>query len=55
MKNQTFTELVDDACQLFEDQPKEIGELIYWAVNLDDEARMALSFAYRLLNDKEFD
>ena len=50
MKNQSFAELLKDAVQLLNDQPKEVGELIYWAITLDDEARSALVMAYRLIN-----
>ena len=51
MKRQDITELIDDAIALFKDQPKEVGDLIYWAITLDDEARHALVLAYRILHD----
>lgn len=52
-KNQNFKDLLKDAMELYEDQPKEVGDLIHWALTLDEEARSALVLAYRLMNDKD--
>jgi len=51
--NQSFFHLIYDAKSLYLDHPKEIQDLIYWAVKLDDEARSALIFAYNCLNIKD--
>lgn len=54
MKNtQSFLDLLQDATSLLLDHPKEIQDLIYWAVTLDAEERSALSMAYRNIHKEE--
>lgn len=53
IKNQSFKSLMDDAFELYQDQPKEVGDLIYWALSLEDDARLALIMAYQKLRFDE--
>jgi hypothetical protein len=48
---QPFIELLDDAHHLLLDMPKDVRNLIYWAITLDDEERAALILAYKNLKE----
>lgn len=54
VKQQDFTELLNDAQDLLHDLPEPERKLVYWVATLDDEARAALVMAYRLVYDSRF-
>ncbi len=53
MKDQSFVELMDEACEMLQDMTEEQREFAYAIAKLDDEARSALILAYRKLYDKD--
>lgn len=50
---ESFTQLLDEAREMLLDRSKEEADLIYAIAILDDEARVAITLAYRMIYHKE--
>ena len=44
--------LVNDALEMLRDR-SEVADIIYWAVRLSQDERVAIMFAYDILKDEE--